>query len=66
MIFPTCFLTFCVSALLYSVLCLLLTTMRLTFPYCLHVCLALLCVMFIAYLVVSLLLCASALGIAGG
>ena len=46
------------SAPLYSVLCLLLTTLRLTFPYCLCVCLALLGVMFITYhvmLVVSLL-----------
>jgi len=54
------------SASLYSVLCLLLTTLRLTFPYSLRVCLALLCVMFIAYLVVSLLLCVSALRIAVG
>jgi len=54
------------SASLYSVLCLLLTTLRLTFPYCLRVCLALLSVMFIAYLVVSLLLCVTALRIAGG
>jgi len=54
------------SSALYWVLCLLLTTLRLTIPYHLRVCLALLSVMFIAYLVVSLLLCVSALRIAGG
>jgi len=35
---PRCFLTVCVSASLYSVLCFLLTSL---FPYCLRVCLAL-------------------------